>query len=66
VSGSKRVAPTDERRASGPKKSCSAIGSTPDFASLTFATIVGRPLESVRVMICTRGGVTSFTHDRSV
>ena len=45
VAGSKSVALTDERRVDGPKKSCSECGSTPDFASVTFATTVGRPLE---------------------
>ena len=66
VAGSNSVAPTDVRRAEGPKKSCSASGSTPDFASVIFATIVGRPLESVRVMMRTVGGRTSFTQERSV
>ena len=66
VAGSKIVAPTDDRRVVGPKKSWSECGSTPDFASVTFATIVGRPLDSVFVMTLTVGGFTSLTHERSV
>ena len=54
VAGSNIVAPTDDRRVDGPKKSWSECGSTPDFASVIFATIVGRPLESVFVTTLTR------------
>ena len=64
VAGSKRVAPTELRRVDGPKKSWSACGSTPDFASVIFATIVGRPLEILCVSTLTTGGFTSFTHER--
>ena len=46
VAGSNIDALTEVRRVDGPKKSWSACGSTPDFASVTLATIVGRPLES--------------------
>ena len=54
------------RRVEGPKKSWSESGSTPDFASVIFATIVGRPDESLRVRMRTVGGRTSLTHERSV
>ncbi len=66
VAGSNIDAPTEDRRVAGPKKSWSACGSTPDFASVTLATIVGRPLESSFVMTLTVGGLTSLTHERSV
>src|SRR5262249_25271809 len=66
VAGSYSAAWTVDRRCDGPNVSCIDAGSTPDFASETFATIVGRPLESVLVRIFTVGGLTSFTHDRSV
>ena len=39
VAGSKSVAPTDDLRVEGPKKSWSECGSTPDFASVIFAML---------------------------
>ena len=50
----------EERRADGrpsgrrPEEELEDIGSTPDFASVTLATMVGRPLESVFVRIRAR------------
>ena len=67
VAGSKSVAPTDSSRSEvGPKKSCSECGSTPDFASVILATTVGFPVESLRVISLTVGGLTSLIHERSV
>ena len=66
LAGSKSSALTEVRRVEGPKNSCNESGSTPDFASVILATMVGRPLENCFVTILTVGGRTSFTHERSV
>ena len=49
-----------------PKSSSSDNGSTPEAASRTRATIVGRPAEILVVSSVTFGGLTSFTQERSV
>ena len=62
VSGSYAVALSWK---SWPKRSSIDSGSTPEAASRTRATIVGRPDEMRRVISSMFGGLTSFTQERS-